>query len=194
MWHTSWLQAWLTLLKVAAVFFFLFPFECLCVQHTIPQNTQLISFFLFFFEHPLCHTGAFTLLLCMILNFCFFRVTRIFVCWTNKKTPDSNLWGATNERKIKWLTLALKAHRSLWRFEKQCSVFKVWCKQEFVWKHWLSQIIVCSLSPPQFFSIILSWSKHSLPTTKPAWLKIGWVYPWGLWSRLGSDRRDLRER
>lgn len=112
------------------------------------------------------------------------------VCWTDRIIPDHNLWGETNERKIKWLTLGLRAKPlQLFAVHSKCGVSRVNLKTLTI-----TQIIACSFCPPQFFSIMLSGSKHSLPTTKPAWLKYGWVYARGLWSRLGSDWRDLRER
>ena len=63
-WHTSLLQAWLTLLRVAAVIFF------------SSSNVHLISAFnniLDFFYHPLKNTGTFTLVCyCMISKLFFF--------------------------------------------------------------------------------------------------------------------------
>lgn len=59
-WHTSLLQAWLTLLKVAAVIIFS-PFW-MCAISTLCCN--ILDLFL----HLHKHTGAFTLVCCMILK------------------------------------------------------------------------------------------------------------------------------
>lgn len=170
---------WLCLELQLSFFFFLLK---VCDQCTLPQQTSL-------FLTPTLTLGLSLLCAAQSWNLAFPGHTH-HICWTNKIIPDHNLWGETNERNIKWLILALKAKPlQLFAVHWKCGVSRVNLKTLTI-----TQIIACSFCPPQFFSIMLSWSKHSLPQTKPAWLKNGWVYSQGLWSRLGSDWRDLRER
>lgn len=109
------------------------------------------------------------------------------LCWTNRITTDQSLWEGTNEKKKKKIdSQALEAmHLQLSAVGSKCSVSRV---------HMKTQIIACLFSLHSFFSIILSRSKRSLPTSEPAWLKNGWVYPPECGLGLGLKWWDLRGR
>lgn len=116
------------------------------------------------------------------------------ICWTNKnygRSVSFVVWDKSKKHK-KWLTVALKAKPlQLFAAHWKCGVSRVDLKTPTI-----TQIIACSLCPPQFFPIMLSWSKHSLPTTKPARLKNRRVYPRGICGRgwFQTDGTSGRDR
>ena len=139
-WHTSTLQAWLTLLTVSAVSYFL---SWTCVQYSTSSNTH--SNKLRLCVTPVC---------CTVLK-----------PWGHMCAEQTKLYqiitcgGETNEIKIQ-TALGLKAMRlQLFAVFSKCCVSRVHLKTLKI-----TQIIACSLSPQPFLSIMLSRSKLSLST------------------------------
>lgn len=133
--------------------------------------------------HPLKHSEAFTFTHCMMLKLGFSRSTRVTSAELRKLSKSS----------IFILGRGYEYKRGQSHIRRKSCVSTFVCGMLSKCSHYRTDYSLFFLSTT-IFSIMLSYSKHSLATTKAIWLKNCGAYPQGLQSRLCSDWQESEIR